>query len=67
VTTESNETWAEGLSMFHNPNAKYPVPRELFPSIAHHYISDDRMYSFIPDFHPYSSTTINFRTKRKKS
>ncbi|MCU4504413.1 hypothetical protein KTI78_14730 [Acinetobacter sp. WU_MDCI_Abxe161] len=67
VTTESNETWAEGLSMFHNPNAKYPVPRELFPSIAHHYISDDRMYSFIPDFHPYSSMTMNFRTKRKKS
>lgn len=64
VTTKSNETWAEGLSMFHNPNAKYPVPHELFPSIAHHYMKEDEMISFIPEFHPYSSMTMNFRSKR---
>lgn len=67
VTTKSNETWAEGLSMFHNPNAKYPVPRELFPSIAHHYMEEDEMISFIPEFHPYSSMTMNFRPKREDS
>ncbi len=66
VTTKSNETWAEGLSMFHNPNAKYPVPRELFPSIAHHYMKEDEMISFIPEFHPYSSNTINLKFKGKK-
>lgn len=67
VTTNSNETWAEGLSMFHNPNAKYPVPPELFPSIAHHYIKEDEMISFIPEFHPYSSMTMNFRPKMEDS
>lgn len=61
VTTESNETWAEGLSMFHNPNAKYPVPVELFPSIAHHYFDNGQIISNLPDFHPYTSTTINMK------
>ncbi|WP_404470734.1 hypothetical protein LG301_08945 [Vreelandella venusta] len=61
VTTESNETWGEGLSMFHNPNAKHPVPEELFPSIAHHYFDDGQIISHLPEFHPYSSMTINMK------
>ncbi len=61
VTTESNETWGEGLSMFHNPNAKHPVPEELFPSIAHHYYDDGQIISHLPEFHPYSSMTINMK------
>lgn len=61
VTTESNETWGEGLSMFHNPNAKHPVPEELFPSIAHHYYDDGQIVSNLPEFHPYSSMTINMK------
>lgn len=61
VTTESNETWAEGLSMFHNPNAKHPVPEELFPSIAHHYFDHGQIISHLPEFHPYTSMTINMR------
>lgn len=61
VTTESTETWAEGLSMFHNPNAKFPVPEELFPSIAHHHFDDGQIVSLLPDFHPYSSTTMNMK------
>lgn len=58
---KANETWAEGLSMFHNPNAKYPVPRELFPSIAHHEFRDGQMHSAIPEFHPYASMTFHLR------
>lgn len=65
VSLKSNETWAEGLSMFHNPNAKYPVPRELFPSIAHHYMQKSEMISYIPKFHPYSSLTMNFKIEDK--
>jgi hypothetical protein len=53
------ETWAEGLSMFHNPNAKHPILRELFPSIAHHEFRDGQIYSSIPEFHPYTSVTIH--------
>lgn len=61
VTTESNETWAEGLSMFHNPNAKHPVPEELFPSIAHHYFDNGQIVSYLPEFHPYTSMTMNMK------
>jgi hypothetical protein len=52
------ETWAEGLSMFHNPKALVPVPQELFPGIAHHWLDNqNRMRSTIPVFHPYGSLT----------
>lgn len=61
VTTKSEETWGEGLSMFHNPNAKHPVPEELFPSIAHHHFDGEQIRSTLPEFHPYSSTTINLK------
>lgn len=57
VTSECNEGWAEGLSMFHNPNALHPVNPELFPSVAHHFFEDGQIVSNLPEFHPYSSTT----------
>ena len=57
---EVRETWAEGLSLFHNPNAKYPVDRRLFPNIAHHYFDGSHIRSYLPEFHPYSSYTWNF-------
>ena len=59
VTPETcSETWSEGLVMHHNPNAKVPVDRELFPSIAHCYYENDQLVSFLPDFHPFSSFTF---------
>ncbi|MCG8450860.1 MAG: hypothetical protein MI725_14940 [Pirellulales bacterium] len=61
VDENSEETWGEGLSMFHNPNATYPVPEELFPSIAHHHFVDGQIESVIPPFHPYNSITLNLR------
>lgn len=57
VTGESNESWAEGMSMFHNPNALHPVHPGLFPSIAHHYFRDGQIVSYLPEFYPYTSTT----------
>lgn len=57
VNEDCAETWAEGMSMFHNPNALHPVPEELFPSIAHHYFQDDRIVSHLPELHVYSSMT----------
>jgi len=63
VDEKSNETWGEGFSMFHNPNAIYPVPEELFPSIGHHYFRDGLIISKLPDFHPYASVTYNIRLK----
>ncbi len=63
VDETCNETWAEGLSMFHNPNAIHPVPEELFPRIAHHYFREGKIVSYLPDFHPYASVTWNIRIR----
>lgn len=59
VDENSDETWAEGLSMFHNPKALQPVPEELFPTIAHHRFREGQIVSHLPDFHPYTSVTRN--------
>lgn len=64
VTEESTETWAEGLSLFHNPRAKHPVPQELFPSIAHHEFVDGQIVSKLPEFHPYASQTLHLRVTK---
>lgn len=61
VDERCNETWAEGLSMFHNPNAINPVSEELFPSVAHHHFQDGQIISKLPDFYPYASLTYNLR------
>ena len=61
VTEDSQETWGEGVSMFHNPNALHPVPEELFPSIAHHRFKNGMIVSSIPEFHPFASQTLNLR------
>jgi len=65
VDESCSETWAEGVSMFHNPNALHPVPRELFPTIAHHEFKDGQIVSLLPEFHPYGSFTLNIRTVDK--
>ena len=66
VNETCQETWAEGVSMFHNPNALYPVPRELFPSIAHHRFDDGQIVSDLPEFHTYASQTFMLNITDKK-
>lgn len=55
---EYTENWADGISMFHNPNAIHPIDEELFPQIAHHKFVNGQIVSSIPDFFPHSSMTI---------
>jgi hypothetical protein len=64
VDETGTETWAEGMSIFHNPNAKHRVPEELFPTAAHHRFENDQIVSFLPEFYPYSSMTLNMKVKR---
>lgn len=64
VDESCGETWGEGLSMFHNPNAIHPVPEELFPSIAHHHFKDAQIVSHLPEFYPYASNTLNLVIQR---
>jgi hypothetical protein len=51
------ETWCEGLSVYHNPQAKIPLPPEAFPCAAHHTSRDGRILSVQPAFHPVGSIT----------
>lgn len=51
------ESWGEGVSMYHNPRATHPLDDSLFPSIAHHQLEDGRVTATIPPFHPFSSIT----------
>ena len=60
VDENCEEKWSEGLSMFHNPNAKHPVPMEMFPSISHHFHKDGMTNSYLQPFHPYCSQTLFF-------
>lgn len=57
------ESWAEGLSMFHNPSATHPVDPDMFPGIAHHFLVGGQVRSILPEFHPYSSFTWNIMVR----
>lgn len=52
------ESWAEGVSVFHNPNARHPLPAEHFPDFYHHYSRDGQIETFHNgEFHPVWSIT----------
>ncbi|MFD2918112.1 hypothetical protein ACFS6H_00245 [Terrimonas rubra] len=50
------ESWAQGISMYHNPQAIHPIERKLFPDILHGYF-DTHFYAHVPPFYPYQSET----------
>ncbi|MDR0930852.1 MAG: hypothetical protein LBM38_03800 [Clostridiales bacterium] len=63
VGEESNEKWAEGISVYHNPNAIHPLPFDFFPSAAHHIFEDESLKSYLPDRFVYSSQTCTILLK----
>lgn len=54
------ETWSEGITMFHNPNALHPVDEDLFPSIAHVRLVNGNLLSHMPERFPHASYTMIF-------
>jgi len=55
------EHWVEGLEVFHNPRALYPVDPSLLPGAGHHrLLQGGRIESFAPDWHPLASITHTF-------
>ena len=45
---EYHEGWADELQIFHNPNARNPLDRGLFPKAAHHFVEDGEIKSYGP-------------------
>lgn len=64
---KATEKWAEGISMFHNPNALHPVDPEIFPGIAHHFFKDGEIVSILPEFYPYWSQTFNILPSKNEA
>lgn len=55
------ESWVEGLNIFHNPNAKIALDPDLLSGAGHHYVSAEGVRtSIVPPFHPYGSITQHF-------
>jgi len=62
VSEESNETWSEGVVIYHNPNALIPLNPELFDErVSQSFFgSEDRLiHSAMPLIFPYNSFTQN--------
>lgn len=54
-----DETWSEGLEVYHNPRACHPLDPGHFPSAVHHVLQADGMTvtHWDGDFHPLKSAT----------
>ena len=64
VNENSNETWSEGVVIFHNPNAKIPLNPALFDDkVAQTFFKDQFIYSKMPIIFPYNSFTQNMVPK----
>ncbi|HPE74772.1 MAG TPA: hypothetical protein PLC80_01715 [Draconibacterium sp.] len=60
------EFWSDDLQLFHNPNAKYPLKRNWFPNVTHHYFEDGKFLSLDSALRVLSSVTLNIRIKKNK-
>lgn len=54
------ETWTEGIWIFHNPTAKVPLDRVLFPDVAHVYMEKSEIVIYLVDAFPTWSVTSIF-------
>lgn len=56
-SSDYTETWVEGLSVYHNPNAKHRLNPDYLPGAAHFFFTDKGTVTYMPEFHPIGSTT----------
>ncbi len=61
VDTNYKELWGTGISIYHNPNARYPLSRDIFPSVTHYRMdTDGQLNGYLSQpksFHPFSGFT----------
>lgn len=59
-----SETWAEGISIWHNPSARHPLDPNLLPGVAHHMLlPDGQVQSVTPRWFPLGSITLHSLTE----
>src|SRR5581483_10622960 len=59
-----DESWSEGVRIFHNPRALNPIPKELFPYCSHHYFKNGQRIAFLPKQFVFESKTIILTPKK---
>jgi hypothetical protein len=64
---EYEEMWSDELQIFHNPNAKMPIPPDMFSGLTQHFWKDGDLYSLTPEGAILSSYTMIFRFGAPKS
>ncbi|PIP96612.1 MAG: hypothetical protein COW00_02900 [Bdellovibrio sp. CG12_big_fil_rev_8_21_14_0_65_39_13] len=53
-----SEEWAEGVMLYHNPNANIKIPFEFFDKFSHSVVLDGEWLAKLREFTPLSSKTI---------
>lgn len=65
VNEDCNETWSEGVVIYHNPKAKHPIdPNNFEDSIAQCFFENGKLLSFYPEVFPYNNITQNIILKK---
>jgi hypothetical protein len=57
-TDDYVEYWSDELQIFHNPNARNPLPEGTFAGVTQHYFRDGQQVSFTPESTILASRTI---------
>ncbi len=61
------ESWSDSLAMFHNPNAKHPIPEQLFSDISNiHYSEEEGFFGYHQPYDVLESITLIFSTDKQK-
>lgn len=58
VTERSEETWSDGIIIFHNPNAKQPLSKDFFKNSAQFFYEHRQILAIIPEGFSINSSTI---------
>jgi hypothetical protein len=59
VNNEYDERWGTGVSIYHNPRARVPLPEITFPGAAHHTVRGTTIITAMPaPFFPVGSQTM---------
>lgn len=67
VDENCDETWSEGMTLYHNPNAIHPINPEMFDEkIAHSFFDFENkdIISLMPEIFPYSNVIENLIIKK---
>lgn len=65
VTEENSEPWSEGVSIFHNPNAKHPLPHDFFQDASQHNLVNGFIETYHASSAVFSSITMIFAREEK--